>query len=79
MDWGLPVGGTSSIGRGRLQGKEATIIWQHEDKPKHWKIQLKNNQLDIEDKLNPNNSQEEVQKELNNLVSQLLKKVEMYE
>jgi CRISPR/Cas system CSM-associated protein Csm3 (group 7 of RAMP superfamily) len=75
----LPVGGTSSIGRGRLQGKEAIIIWQHEDKPKHWKIQLKNNQLHIEDKLNLNNSQEEVQKELNNLVSQLLKKVEMHE
>lgn len=30
----LPVGGESSIGRGRLQGKEATLTWHQYDKAK---------------------------------------------
>ncbi|NJK65248.1 MAG: hypothetical protein HC941_00780 [Microcoleus sp. SU_5_3] len=32
----LPVGGESSIGRGRLQGKEATLTWEKQNK--EWKI-----------------------------------------
>ncbi|NMG08859.1 RAMP superfamily CRISPR-associated protein [Brasilonema sp. UFV-L1] len=34
----LPVGGTSSIGRGRLQGKEVTITLQHSQENKIWTI-----------------------------------------
>jgi len=35
----LPVGGTSSIGRGRLQGVEAIIIWRQPEKPEQkWVI-----------------------------------------
>lgn len=34
----LPVGGASSIGRGRLQGKEVTIILQYSQEKKIWTI-----------------------------------------
>ncbi|WP_019487260.1 MULTISPECIES: RAMP superfamily CRISPR-associated protein [Kamptonema] len=44
----LPVGGSSSVGRGRLQGKEATLMWTKEQKS--WKIaqhDLSKNSLEI--------------------------------
>ncbi|KKD34768.1 MAG: RAMP superfamily CRISPR-associated protein [Limnoraphis robusta] len=44
----LPVGGSSSVGRGRLQGKEATLVWLKEGKS--WTISqpnLKENYLEI--------------------------------
>lgn len=44
----LPVGGSSSVGRGRLQGKEATLIWTKEQKS--WKFSqpnLSENSLEI--------------------------------
>ena len=44
----LPVGGSSSVGRGRLQGKKATLIWSKEQKS--WTISqpnLKENSLGI--------------------------------
>ncbi|MBD2483318.1 RAMP superfamily CRISPR-associated protein [Planktothrix sp. FACHB-1365] len=45
----LPVGGTSSIGRGRLQGVEATIIWQQPEKTEHkWIIFQDNGKLKFE-------------------------------
>lgn len=34
----LPVGGESSVGRGRLKGKEATLTYQSDDTPLQWKI-----------------------------------------
>ncbi|WP_369010546.1 RAMP superfamily CRISPR-associated protein [Nostoc favosum] len=37
----LPIGGTSSIGRGRLQGVEATIVWQQHK----WVISEENRKL----------------------------------
>lgn len=44
----LPVGGSSSVGRGRLQGKVATLVWSKEGKS--WTISqpnLKENYLEI--------------------------------
>lgn len=45
----LPIGGTSSIGRGRLQGVEATITWkQPEILGKKWVIYQDNGKLKFE-------------------------------
>lgn len=47
----LPVGGTISIGRGRLKGVEATIIWQDPKTSEHkWTISEDNNKLTVSDK-----------------------------
>ncbi|HBB33094.1 MAG TPA: hypothetical protein DC064_15145 [Cyanobacteria bacterium UBA9273] len=44
----LPVGGTSSIGRGRLQGVEATITWQQLEKSQQkWIISQNNGKLEF--------------------------------
>lgn len=45
----LPVGGTSSIGRGRLQGVEATLTWQQpeENLEQKWVISQNNGKLDF--------------------------------
>ena len=44
----LPIGGTSSIGRGRLQGVEATISWQQPGNSQHkWKISQENDKITI--------------------------------
>lgn len=74
----LPVGSTSSIGRGRLQGKEATINW-YTDVPKKWKFKLKDNKLQVEDLLNKKSSFNKIQAELNNLVTELVNQVKQYE
>lgn len=63
----LPVGGESSIGRGRLQGKNATLTWHKWDKEKNlkykdtWAIAQKseNEPLDV---TNPDRLQEFVNK-----------------
>lgn len=68
----LPIGGESSIGRGRLAGKEATLIWQKVQNMQEWKITQNNNDetLSFEDKNNPNNSK--VKEELENLVKKFV-------
>jgi CRISPR/Cas system CSM-associated protein Csm3 (group 7 of RAMP superfamily) len=44
----LPVGGTSSIGRGRLQGVEATLTWQKPEKlEQKWIISQNNGKLEF--------------------------------
>lgn len=44
----LPIGGTSSIGRGRLQGVEATITWQQpENLEQKWVISQSNGKLEF--------------------------------
>lgn len=44
----LPIGGTSSIGRGRLQGLEATITWQQPEKSEQkWIISQNNGKLEF--------------------------------
>jgi CRISPR/Cas system CSM-associated protein Csm3 (group 7 of RAMP superfamily) len=44
----LPVGGESSIGRGRLKGIQANLIRHHPQNPKQWKITANNENLQIE-------------------------------
>ncbi|MEH1966536.1 RAMP superfamily CRISPR-associated protein [Nostoc sp.] len=68
----LTVGSTSSIGRGKLQGKEATITWKNKNNPKKWKIKLKDDKLQIKDILNKKSSLKKVQEELNNLVTEFV-------
>ena len=46
----LPVGGTSSIGRGRLQGKEATLTLYRSQQKETWTIiQVGKDKLQISD------------------------------
>jgi CRISPR/Cas system CSM-associated protein Csm3 (group 7 of RAMP superfamily) len=67
----LPVGGESSIGRGRLKGKEAKLIWHRLPNPQEWEItQEKDVILSIKDKNNPINLK--VKDELENLVQEFL-------
>lgn len=45
----LPLGGTSSIGRGRLKGKEATLTWRSGSaEPKMWRIVQEGSKLRVE-------------------------------
>lgn len=44
----LPIGGERSIGRGRLRGVEADIVWQQGNQSHHWRMQQQNDQLHIE-------------------------------
>ncbi|MGF2035606.1 MAG: RAMP superfamily CRISPR-associated protein [Nostoc sp. CmiVER01] len=74
----LPVGSTSSIGRGRLQGKEAIINW-YTNSPKKWKFKLKDNKLQVEDLLNKKSSLNKIQAELNILVTEFVNQVKQYE
>lgn len=47
----LPVGGSISIGRGRLKGVEATIVWQHsENAEQKWTISEESSNLTVSDK-----------------------------
>lgn len=47
----LPIGGTTSIGRGRLQGLEATITWQQPNKPiREWVIYQNKEKLKVDEK-----------------------------
>lgn len=45
----LPVGGESSIGRGRLQGVEATMTWHRSQHSEEWTISQKSGQLQVSD------------------------------
>jgi CRISPR/Cas system CSM-associated protein Csm3 (group 7 of RAMP superfamily) len=46
----LPIGGTTSIGRGRLQGLEATITWEQPNKPiKKWVISQNKEKLKVDE------------------------------
>ncbi|WP_242044388.1 RAMP superfamily CRISPR-associated protein [Anabaena azotica] len=45
----LPVGGTSSIGRGRLQGKDATITLRREEKTETFTIEKSSDNLVVSD------------------------------
>lgn len=62
----LPVGGTSSIGRGRLQGVEATLTWQHPEKlEQKWIISQNDGKLKLS---------EEDKQELEYFVSRFVEK-----
>lgn len=71
----LPVGGESSIGRGRLKGIQANLIRHHPQNPKQWKITANNENLQIENVLNSSQSEKEVKDELEGFVKALLKQL----
>lgn len=70
----LPVGGESSIGRGRLKGKEATLIWHKLPNPQEWEItQQKDGTLSIKYKNNRSNLK--VKDDLEKLVQEFLRHI----
>ena len=69
----LPVGGTASIGRGRLQGTTADLMWQRPENPKQWAITEKDGALQIINATDPSLSAESVRNELEEFVQALLK------
>ena len=71
----LPVGGESSIGRGRLKGIKADLIWNRPENPKQWKITQSNGNLQIEDGLDLSKSETLVKDDLEQFVKALLKKL----
>lgn len=68
----LPVGGESSIGRGRLKGIKADLIHDHLQNPKKWKIWEENGTLHITDRADTSKTQESVRDELEGFVKALL-------
>ncbi len=66
----LPVGGTSSIGRGRLRGKTATLEWQGTE-PQHWKIEQLPNRLKVSNPSAPDESESSVRARLEAYVQAL--------
>ncbi|MEG4442306.1 RAMP superfamily CRISPR-associated protein [Microcoleus sp. AT9_B5] len=69
----LPVGGESSIGRGRLKGIKADLIHHHPQNPQQWEISEKDGKLDITDKAGEIKSKESARDELEGFVKALLK------
>ncbi|MEG4271599.1 MULTISPECIES: RAMP superfamily CRISPR-associated protein [unclassified Microcoleus] len=67
----LPVGGESSIGRGRLKGIKGDLIWHHPDNPQQWTIYEENDELKILDSLNPTQSEKSVRDKLEGFVKEL--------
>lgn len=67
----LPVGGGSSIGRGRLRGKEATLTWQCST-PEQWKIKQEGDRLKLEDLITPTLPEAEVRGRLETYVAALV-------
>lgn len=70
----LPVGGESSIGRGRLKGIKADLIWNHPQHPQQWQIRQSNGNLQIEDSSHSSKSQTLVD-DLEQFVKDLLKEL----
>jgi len=71
----LPVGGESSLGRGRLKGIKADLIRHHPQEPKHWEIKENNGSLQIEDVLDSSQPENLVKNELEKSVKALLKQL----
>ena len=67
----LPVGGESSIGRGRLKGIKGDLIWHHPDNPQQWTIYEANDELKIIDSINPTQSEKSVRDKLEGFVKEL--------
>jgi len=68
----LPVGGESSIGRGRLKGITADLIHHHPQNPQQWKIYEENATLHVTDKADKRRSGESVRNTLEAFVKTLL-------
>ncbi len=71
----LPVGGESSIGRGRLKGIQADLIWNRPQNPKQWQITQSNGNLQIEDGLDSSKLETLVRDDLEQLVKALRKEL----
>ncbi|MEG4576348.1 RAMP superfamily CRISPR-associated protein [Microcoleus sp. N3A4] len=71
----LPVGGESSIGRGRLKGINADLIRLHPQNPKQWQIRQINGNLQIEDISDSSKSETLVKYDLEQFVKALLKEL----
>ena len=71
----LPVGGESSIGRGRLKGINADLIRHHPQNRKQWQIRQSNGNLQIEDESDLSKSETLVKDELEQFVKALLKEL----
>ncbi|MGB3266168.1 MAG: RAMP superfamily CRISPR-associated protein [Microcoleus sp.] len=71
----LPVGGESSIGRGRLKGIKADLIRPHPQNPKQWQITESKGNLQIEDISDSSKSETLVKYELEQFVKALLKEL----
>ncbi|WP_339383810.1 MULTISPECIES: RAMP superfamily CRISPR-associated protein [unclassified Tychonema] len=71
----LPVGGESSIGRGRLKGIKADFIRHHPQNPKQWQITESKGNLLIEDISDSSKSETLVKYELEKFVKALLKEL----
>ena len=69
----LPVGGESSIGRGRLQGLKAEILRYKSNSPHRWTISQKDEALQVRDETDTSKSEKLVQEELEGYVKALLK------
>lgn len=68
----LPVGGSSSIGRGRLKGKETTITWHCSNLKQQWKIeQIDDCQLEIRDLQDSSQPKDAVKQQLEVFVNAL--------
>ena len=68
----LPVGGESSIGRGRLKGIKANLIHHHPQNPQQWEISEENGTLHVTDKADKGGSGESVRDTLEGFVKALL-------
>jgi len=68
----LPVGGESSIGRGRLKGIKADLIHHHPPNPQQWEISEENGTLHVTDKADKGGSGESVRDALEGFVKALL-------
>ncbi|MCL1473246.1 RAMP superfamily CRISPR-associated protein [Argonema antarcticum] len=71
----LPVGGESSIGRGRLKGIKADLIRHHPKEPKGWTIAEANGSLQVMNLADPKQSEDLVKDELERFVKALLKEL----
>ncbi len=70
----LPVGGESSIGRGRLKGIKAELTHHHPQNPQQWEISEKNGTLHVTDKADkrPSEDSQSVRDNMEGFVKALL-------
>lgn len=73
----LPLGGESSIGRGRLEGIEANLIRHHPEKTEQWKKKISNNNryLQVEGLTDSAKPETSLMDELEEFVNDLLTKL----
>ncbi|MGB7272812.1 MAG: RAMP superfamily CRISPR-associated protein [Geitlerinemataceae cyanobacterium] len=68
----LPVGGESSIGRGRLKGVKADLNWHHPETPQQWEICEEEGKLQVTNKNDRSRSEKSVRDEMEEFVKSLL-------